>query len=200
MPGESTDMHLIDDGLGERPPERRIAFPIICARVGDHIPERRGHVVTWATGSLAAATRWPSYAFPVGIEQHLVRIKAKPPYGVERSGNTIRIDLTDCDPRDESVPIVVRAIAPRVEIDNPRRLRAINVVKQQYLRARTAFGEHAEIGAPGDQRRSQRETLALALDKASRHDVWWSQAILAEHWFCSPAQCCVAPCSGIDAG
>src|SRR6266478_3727804 len=56
-----------------------------------------------------------------------------------------------------------------------------------------------QLLSDGDERRSQREALALVLDGVSRHGVRWSLAILAEHWLCSPALCCLAPLSGIDA-
>jgi hypothetical protein len=38
MSSETADMHLIDDGLGERPAEKRIAFPVIDARIDDDAP------------------------------------------------------------------------------------------------------------------------------------------------------------------
>src|SRR5262252_3944222 len=36
--GKSADMHLIDDGLGERPAQRLIAFPVIGRWVDDDAP------------------------------------------------------------------------------------------------------------------------------------------------------------------
>jgi len=131
VPGETADMHLVDDGLRKRPTERRIALPVIGARVDDHVPERRGRVVAGVSSCLPASAGRPSYAFPVRVEQHLVRVKTKAPDGIERSGDAIGIDLACGDARDECVPVVVGAIAPRVEIDDPRRLRGVHVVEQQ---------------------------------------------------------------------
>jgi hypothetical protein len=50
-------------------------------------------------------------------------------------------------------------------------LRGVHLVEQQQLCARTMFGEHAEIGAPGGKRRSEREAFAFVLDGVGRHGV-----------------------------
>ena len=169
MPGEAADMHLVDDRLGERPAQGCITLPVIAARVDHHAPQRQGHVVSRASSSLPAATRRPGYAFPVRVEQHFRRVEAQPSLGIKRSGNTIGIDLTRGDARHEDVPIMVCSVRPRVEIDHSRRLRSIRAVEQQQLRARAVLGEDAEIGTVGDERRAERETLAVFVSGIAEH-------------------------------
>ena len=41
-------------------------------------------------------------------------------------------------------------------------------VEQQQLNSRTVFGEHAEIGAAGDQRRAEREAFATLAPASAR--------------------------------
>ena len=64
-----------------------------------------------------------------------------------------------CGISHKHMPVVVGAVSPRVEIDDPRGRRSVHVVEQQQLRPGAVLGEHAEIGAAFDQRRSQREAL-----------------------------------------
>src|SRR5215472_138690 len=68
MPGKAANMQLVDDRLGERPPQRCITLPVISSWVGNDALERRCDIVAWTTRGIPAATRRPGNALPVGIE------------------------------------------------------------------------------------------------------------------------------------
>jgi hypothetical protein len=119
MPGEPGDMHLVDDGLCEGPTERRIALPVIRARIDDDALQDGGGVVSRLSRRLATATRRAGDAFPVGVQQDLVRVKAQPPRRIEGPRNAVAIELARGYIRDKRVSIMVRAIDTRVEIYHP---------------------------------------------------------------------------------
>jgi hypothetical protein len=66
---------------------------------------------------------------------------------------------------------MVGAIAPRVEIDYPRRLQVLDAIEQQQLSRSTVLGKHAKISTAAAERRAQREAFALVLDGAGEHGV-----------------------------
>ena len=107
MPGKPANMHLVDDGLCERPPQRCIALPVVSAWVDHHAPQRGGGVVPRVPSSLPAATRRPGDAFPVRVEQQLVGVETKPPRRIERPGDAVAIDLARRDVGHKGVPIMV---------------------------------------------------------------------------------------------
>ena len=80
----------------------------------------------------------------------------------------VTIDLARRDAGHKGVPIMVGAVRTRVGVDNARRVRGVRAVEQQQLNRRTVFGEHAEIGAAGDQRRAEREALATLAPASAR--------------------------------
>src|SRR5262249_27463867 len=160
MPGEPADMHLVDDRLGKRPTEGYVALPIIAARVDDDAPQRRSSVVPWTSRGLSAATRGPGNAFPVRVEQCLAGVEAQSSLGIERSGDTVGVELACGAVWHECVPIMVGAVDPRVQINDPRRLWGVYVVEQQQLRPAAVLGEHAEIDASVDKRRPERKACS----------------------------------------
>jgi hypothetical protein len=161
MPGEPADMHLVDDRLRKGPAERRIPLPVIGAGVDDDALQRRSGIVPPMLGGLPAATCRPGNALAIRVEQYLVGIETQPSRGIERSSDAIGVDLTRDKVWYKDVPVMIGTVGPRIESDDPRRPRSVHVVEQQQLRCGTMLGEHAEIGAAGDESRTERKALAF---------------------------------------
>jgi len=115
-------------------------------------------------GFPAARVR-PGDAFPIRIQQYLVRIETQPSRGIEQSGDAVGIDLTRDDAWYKDVPVMVGAVGPRVEIDDPKGHRRVHVLEQQQLRCGTVLGEHTEIGAAGDESGTKRKALAFLANR-----------------------------------
>src|SRR5947209_20239950 len=93
MPGEPADMHLVDDRLRKGPTERRVPLPVIGARVPDDALQRRSGIVPRMPCGFPAARVRPGDAFPIRIQQYLVRIETQPSRGIEQSGDAVGIDF-----------------------------------------------------------------------------------------------------------
>ena len=83
MAGESAHVHLVDDGPGGGPFQRRITFPIVRRRVHHHALHRRRRVVAFSTGSVTAVVFRHNDAAAIWIEQHFGRIKPHPLRGIK---------------------------------------------------------------------------------------------------------------------
>src|SRR5215204_193728 len=51
--GEAAHVHLVDDGLDKRPPNRRVVFPVVAGGISDDALDRDRRVVTTAPGGVA---------------------------------------------------------------------------------------------------------------------------------------------------
>ena len=146
--------------MGKGSAERLVALPVIRSDVRDNALQCCRDIVPRMPRSLPAARRRPGDAFPIRIEQYLARVKTQPSLRVERSGDAIGVELSRDDAGHKDVPIMVGAVRPRIEVDDPRGLWGVDAIEQQQLSRRVVFGENAEIGAPGNEGRAQRVTLA----------------------------------------
>jgi hypothetical protein len=171
VPGEPAEMHLIDDRLGERPTERRIALPVVRVRVDDHVFESRGGTVAGVACSFPTATHGSGNAFPVWVEKYLVRVEAQPPFGIERSDDAIRIDLARSDTGHEHVPVMVGRLVLGSRSITRDGFGASTSSNSNNCTAGVVLGEHAEIGAPRGKRRFEREAFTFVLDGVGRHGV-----------------------------
>jgi hypothetical protein len=66
------------------------------------------------------------------------------------------------------MPIVIGAVDPRVEINDPGGCFGIGIIEQQQPHPGAVFGEDAEIGAAGDKGRTQREAPAAPGKRGSQ--------------------------------
>jgi hypothetical protein len=124
-----------------------IALPVIGTDVcNDAFYGRCCIVPRFARGS-AAVTGWKVNAPAVRVEQYLIRVKAKPPLRVERTGHSIGIKLSRGDPGHKDMPVVVGAIGPSIQFDNPGWFRGIDRIEEKQLYRLTPFGKDAEVHA-----------------------------------------------------
>src|SRR4051794_29451524 len=119
MTCEAAEVHLVNDRLGKRSPERDIALPIISSRVRDDAFQRRRHVIAGLASCVSITDLRPGDAPSIWIEQHLLRIEPEPSCRVERPCHAISIDLSRSDARHEHVPVMVCAVLPRIEFYDP---------------------------------------------------------------------------------
>ena len=116
MPREAAHVHLVDDGARRGPAQRRVALPVVGARIDDHALHRRRRVVAW----LAARPRGRS---PSARPRRGRTDRAAPWWsriagrasGVAGPCDAIAVELPRQHARDEHVPVVVGAVRGRIE-------------------------------------------------------------------------------------
>ena len=126
-------VHLVDDGLGEGPPEGLVAFPVVCRQVRDQALHGDGGVVARGGRGDTVVAGGQGHAAAVGIDQHLVRSEAQPRLRCLRPVDSVAIDLAGAESRHEAVPIVVGPVANGIERDHPCGPRVIDGVEEQQL-------------------------------------------------------------------
>jgi hypothetical protein len=131
MPGEAADMHLVDDRVRERPSQGRIVLPVVGGGINDDALQRRSDIVPRTTCGLPAAPRVPGDAFPVRVEQHLIRVETQSSRRIGRSSDPVGIDLARRDVGHKDIPIMVGPVGVWVEVDDAGRARRVRVVEQQ---------------------------------------------------------------------
>ena len=161
MPGEGADVHLVDDGPGERRARRTVALPVVGAGIGDDALQRRGAVVSRPAGRRAAPGRRPRHALAVGIEQHLVAVEAQSARRIDGPVDAVAVELAGGDAGHEGVPVVIGALAARVEVDDARRRGVIDAIEKQQLDAGGVLREDAEVDAAGTERGAERKAGAV---------------------------------------
>jgi hypothetical protein len=109
---------LIDDSSSGWAVERLITFPVVQTRVYYYAFHRHSRVIALSSGSPAAIVSGNHNSPAVRIEKDLGWIKSQAVRGVERSPDSIGIELPRLHAGHERVPIVVRNIGPRIETDN----------------------------------------------------------------------------------
>ena len=78
MAGETAHVHLVDDGAGGRPAERRIAFPIVCVRIYYDTLHRGGGVIAAGARGFAAVLFGNNHAAAVRVEENFGGIESQP--------------------------------------------------------------------------------------------------------------------------
>ena len=118
MPGEAAHVKLVDDRLGEGPPERQIAFPVVTAGIGDDALHRGGRVVARPARGLAVVAVGNRDGEPVWIEKDLLAIEPETTFRRERSMRAVGINLARLEARDKGMPVVIGAVAFAIERDD----------------------------------------------------------------------------------
>src|SRR5262245_28057487 len=111
-------MHLVDDGPRGRPIKWRIAFPIIRVHICDHALHGCRRIVAGLPRSVATVVFWNNDAAPVRIEKNFGSIEARSTRGIERTVNSITVDLPCFYPRNENVPIVISPVDRGIDRDH----------------------------------------------------------------------------------
>ena len=105
------NVHLVDDGLGGRAAQRRVAFPIVRAAG----PPPRSSSPSKALSPrgrlrLAAVIPGNNHAAPVRVEQNLGGIKPHAARGLEWPVGSISVKLPWLNTRHKYVPIMAGAV------------------------------------------------------------------------------------------
>ena len=157
---EAAHVQLVDDGVKKRTLQRDVAFPVVRLRVGNDALDRNGAVVSRPRGRAPAVALRHRHGLAVGIEQHLRRVEAQAPLGIEGPVRAVAVDLPGAQAGHESVPVVVRPVPRGVERDDGARPGVVRAVEKQELHVRAALRVDAEVDPLGRERRSQRCGLA----------------------------------------
>ena len=153
---EAAHVKLVDQRLGERPIERRIALPVVGAGIGDDTLHGGRGVAARPAGGLAIVGVRDGHGEPIRIEEHLVAIEPQATFRCEWPLGPVGVHLAGLQVRHEDVPVVVAAVPHRVERDDPCRLFGIPVSEQQQLDERGALREYAEVDPARTDRGAQR--------------------------------------------
>ena len=94
MPREAGHVHLVDHRGGEGPAERRVALPVVGVGIHDHASHGDLRVVARAARREAVVPVRHDDGAPVGIEEDLRGIEAKPTRRVEGADRAVRVDLS----------------------------------------------------------------------------------------------------------
>ena len=135
MAGEAAHVHFVNDGLRGGPVQGRIAFPIVAARIRHDALHGGGGVVAGLFGRRATVLRGHDHAAAVGIQQHLGRVKPHAARRLGRPMHAIAVQLPRLHARHERVPVVVRAVAARIQRDAPAGSGVIRTIKEHQLHA-----------------------------------------------------------------
>ena len=129
---EAPHVHLVDEGAGERPPQRPIA-PVVGRGRGDHALHRRGAVVAGAARGAAVAARRGHRQSVCGSRAILCGSNLRPRSSANGPCAGRRRPGRAAD-RDQHVPVVIGPVRLRVEPTTreapapPRRRRAARAV------------------------------------------------------------------------
>ena len=155
--GEALDVHLVDHGVREVPPERGVRAPVE-GRVRDqaerHVPggvERAGRVVVvpGVVVHLGAERDLAADRPRVRVEQQLGRVAAQPAGGVVRPAHAEPVGLAWADAGDEPVP------GAAVVIRQPEPVLVAGLVEQADLGRLGHAGRHREVDPAVARRRAQ---------------------------------------------
>ena len=130
-----------------------------------------GAVVARLARRRATPTRGTRDAPSIGIQQHLLAVDATPSRGFARAVDAIAVKLTCRDLGHKCVPVVVRALNSRVEIDDPSGLPSVHSVEEHQVHTGGALREHGKVGATLANRRAQRKARAVRARRGSQRDV-----------------------------
>ena len=136
--------------------QRAVAFPVVGANVGNHALHGGRRIV--ARGACRAAVISARYRHraAVRVEEHLRSIEAEAVPGSPGAICAVRVDLPGAQVRDVRMPVVVSAIALRIERDHSRGRRVVRVVEEEELEARRIGRIDAEVDAVSRKGGSER--------------------------------------------
>jgi hypothetical protein len=113
--------------------QRLVPLPVIAPVVDDDALHGERCVVSAAGGSLAVIAPRHGDAPAIRVEQHLVRVETQPARRLVRAIGAVRVHLAILDAGHKDVPVVARAVAPRIQPDHPRWLGVIHIVEEKQL-------------------------------------------------------------------
>ena len=160
MAGETAHVHLVNDRPRGRPAQRRVAFPVVGARIRHHALHRRGGVVAGLGGGFTTVLRRHHHAAAIRIQQHLGRIEPHPARRIGRPMHTIAIELARLHSRHERVPVVIGSVCAWIQFDGPAGSGIVGPIKEQQLHARGRAGEQAEVRAAAAEGGAERMAAA----------------------------------------
>ena len=135
MAGEAAHVHFINDSPRGRPVERRVAFPIVGTWIGHHTLHSRRAIVAFLPGSFATVILRHNGAASIRIEEDFGGIEAHSTRRIERSLNSITVDLPRSHAGHEYVPVVIRVVSRGIDADHTRGPSIINAIKEEQLDA-----------------------------------------------------------------
>ena len=145
--GEAADVHLVDDRVLHRAPERLVALPVVVGHVDDDAAQRVREVVL-RTAGLDPVPERRGGAASVRVDQDLVRVEAMTlTMKVLGAVDPICIAHPGRHPGDMDVPEVEGPVGIGVEDDRLDRLGRVVTLEDQQLDAGGMAGEEREVGA-----------------------------------------------------
>src|SRR5262245_3990846 len=156
MSCEAADVQLVDHRLCEGAVQRTVAFPVVTANVGNDALHGDRRIVSRPACRAAVIGARYRHRAAVWVEEHLRSIEAEPVPGSPGAVRAVRVDLPGAQRRDVRVPVVVSAVALRIERDHARGRRIVRIVEQQEVERRRVCRIHAEVHASSQQGGSER--------------------------------------------
>src|SRR6516162_10482846 len=145
MPGETGDMHLVNDQVICRPPERLVAFPVVIVSVDDDAAHRGREIVGRPCGIVPVEERL-GVAQRVWVNQDLVAVETKPSAAeVLRPVDAVRIMSARLEASDVDVPEKESLVFRGLELDNLDWLDVILPNEEKQLDAYRVPREDGEI-------------------------------------------------------
>src|SRR5260370_20367024 len=147
MPGEASDVHLVNNGSRGGPLEGSIALPIVRPGVDHDLLHRGAGIVALTLRCLAAIVLGDNDALSVWVQQNLGRVKTHAGGGIEAALGTVRVKLAGLHTGQKHMPVVMSAVSRLIDRNNACRVWIIFAIKEQQLDARSASRKDAEIDA-----------------------------------------------------
>ena len=133
MPGEASDVHLVDDHVLHRAAERLVSLPVVVAHVDDHAAHGGRQIVGRPDG-IIAVEKLLRIAQGIRVNQHVVAVKAKSlTVEILWPVNTVRVMSTRLEALDVDVPEKESLVDGGIELDDLDRLDVIVPLKQKQL-------------------------------------------------------------------
>src|SRR5215813_5365644 len=130
MSRETANMHLVDDGLRRGPIERRVALPVVSARINHNALHRLSSIVVLPARGISTVVGWKYHAKSIRVEEDFGWIEARSRLWVETAPHSVTINLARLEARHEHVPIVISKVCGRVDSNHTRGTCVIHTVKK----------------------------------------------------------------------
>src|ERR1700719_3516816 len=162
MPGETADVHLVNDGARSRPLEGSVTLPIVQTGVYHDVLHRGPAVVTLTSRGLAAIVLGNYDTPSIWVQQDLGGIKAHAGAGIKAALHPIPVKLAWFQIRHKYMPVIVGAIGRPIDCDHACRARIIFAVEEQQLDARGAPRKNTEVDALRNNSSAERRAAPAA--------------------------------------
>lgn len=149
-------MHLVHNGLRERPAQWQVAFPAVAPVIGDYALAGVRMVAAAAGCSAAPVVARHGDDQAVGVQQHLAGIEAHTEFGRLRAVGMPGAVLTGPQPGSVDVPAGLASMEARIGRDHALGCGLLGAVVEQQAQALRAAGEDVESDALEQRYRAQR--------------------------------------------